>query len=83
MVGMASMISEASAPCGQPVVTHMLQSDSRRSDAGALCVGALPQVVAAADIVGRGGRRLAGLPAVAALAGVAPGSSARSLASVL
>jgi len=41
----------------------MLQSDSRRSDAGALCVGALPQVVAAADIVGRGGRRLAGLPA--------------------
>ena len=58
----------------------MLQGDSRRSVAGALCVGALPQVVAAADIVGR---RLTGLPAVAALAGVAPGSSARSLASVL
>ena len=29
MVSVASMVSEASAPCGQPVVTHMLQGDSR------------------------------------------------------
>ncbi len=80
MVSVTSMVSKESASCGWPLVAHMFQGDSSW---GALRVGTLPQVEATADVVSCGGRRLAELPVVAALARVAPGSSTRSLASVL
>ena len=84
VVPCAGVASAALPIAGQPEVTHVAQHRAVVEGAGGrVARRAGAQVVAAADIVGRGGRRLAGLPAVAALAGVAPGSSARSLASVL